>query len=173
MTRFTVLLIASMLVAGLHGPAPAWAGHSSDCGGGVACSWVDPPAGASGGNVTPYTPPPPPDPFAFRLQRFQAVTAQVRNVIGDRVPTPANDQDMSTQLGALYDIMFEFAATARLRAAQANARAMGSPAEAQAYAQKLSQRLEADARGVARQALETADIPQPYRAFWMKYFVSP
>jgi hypothetical protein len=121
MTRFTVLLIASMLVAGLHGAAPAWAGHSSDCGGGVACSWVDPPAGASGGNVTPYTPPPP-DPFAFRLQRFQAVTAQVRNVIGDRVGTPANDQDMSTQLGALYDIMFEFAATARLRAAQANAR---------------------------------------------------
>jgi hypothetical protein len=76
MTRFTVLLIASMLVAGLHGAAPAWAG------------------------------------------------------------------------------------------------AMGSPAEAQAYAQRLSQRLDADARGVARQALETADIPQPCRAFWMKYFVS-
>jgi hypothetical protein len=51
--------------------------------------------------------------------------------------------------------------------------AMGSPAEAQAYAQTLSQRLDADARGVARKALETADIPQPYRAFWMKYFVSP
>ena len=116
MTRSTVLLTASMVVAGLHGAAPAWAGHSSDCGGGVACSWVDPPAGGPGGYVTP------PNPFTLRLQRFQAVIAQVQNLIGDRVRPPANDQDMSAQLGTLYDIMFEFAATARLRAAQANAR---------------------------------------------------
>jgi hypothetical protein len=119
MTRSTALLAASMLVAGLQGAAPAWAGHSSDCGGGVACSWVDPPAGGSG--ITPYTPPPP-DPFMLRLQRFGAVTARVQNLIGDRVRPPANDQDMSAQLATLYDIMFEFAATARLRAAQANAR---------------------------------------------------
>jgi hypothetical protein len=39
--------------------------------------------------------------------------------------------------------------------------------------EKLSQRLDRDARDVARRALATADFPQPYRAFWMKYLVSP
>jgi hypothetical protein len=49
--------------------------------------------------------------------------------------------------------------------------AMGNPADATAYAQSLSERLDRDARGVAAQALATGEVPQPYREFWMKYFV--
>ena len=49
--------------------------------------------------------------------------------------------------------------------------ASADPAEAQAFADALSERLGSAAKAEAAQALKTADIPQPYKIFWLKYFV--
>ena len=49
--------------------------------------------------------------------------------------------------------------------------ASADPAEAQAYANALSERLGSAAKEEAALALKTADIPQPYKIFWLRYFV--
>jgi len=49
--------------------------------------------------------------------------------------------------------------------------ANADPTEAQAFADAVSERLGSDAKAVAADALKTADIPQPYKMFWLKYFV--
>ena len=49
--------------------------------------------------------------------------------------------------------------------------ATADPAEAQAFADDLGERLGSNARSLAAEALKTADIPQPYKVFWLKYFV--
>lgn len=49
--------------------------------------------------------------------------------------------------------------------------ASADPAEAQAFADALSERLGSSAKQEAALALKTADIPQPYKIFWLKYFV--
>jgi hypothetical protein len=48
--------------------------------------------------------------------------------------------------------------------------ATADPAEARAYAAELFDRLDQGARAEAEQALEVADIPQPYKDFWLSHF---
>lgn len=50
--------------------------------------------------------------------------------------------------------------------------ALGTPAEARDYADTLFKRLDGDALEEAHQALKVAAVPEPYRTFWLKYFVN-
>jgi hypothetical protein len=75
MTRISRLFVIACLGVGLAAgiSVTAWAGHSADCGGGVACSWVDPPAsGGSGGYTPPYVAPPVDNSAEIERQREEA-----------------------------------------------------------------------------------------------------